>query len=157
MKHSSIYVQLLRFLEIDDDTKARAQRLSELLDPHFDSIVERFYAKVMAARISPHITPNSVERLKKSQKAHWRALFETTFNEDYIESVRRIGARHRGIELDPMWYVAGYAMLKIEFTMVIVRADIPIAEKGYLIKTLDKYVAIDMGLSLSSYETAFLD
>jgi Protoglobin len=154
MESGSVYQRLLDFLEIDGDTQARAKRLGRFLEPHLDSIIESFYAKVMAAHISSHVNLATVENLKASQKRHWRALFETTFNEDYIDSVRRVSAKHRDIDLDPMWYIAGYAMLKIEFTTVIVKAGLPIAEKGHLIKTLDKYVAIDMGLSLS---TAFVD
>ena len=48
-------------------------------------------------------------------------------------------------------------VLKIEFANVIVRSDLSVLTKGLLIKTLDKYVALDMALALSTFDAAILD
>ena len=61
-----------------------------MLEPHFDGVADYIYDKVMAAEISPHVTPETVERLKQRQKQHWRALFETTFDRRYREGVERM-------------------------------------------------------------------
>lgn len=158
MEGASLFVRILDFLEVDADTRARAHRVGRLLEPHFDGVADYIYDKVMAAEISPHVTLETVERLKQRQKQHWRALFETTFDRRYREGVERIGIAHRDIDLDPAWYIAGYTLMKMEFSNIIVRLDLPIAEKGHLIRTLDKYLAIDMGLSLSAFHaTALVD
>jgi methyl-accepting chemotaxis protein len=157
MGPSSIFEGLLHFLEIDETGKAHARRLGQFLEPHLDAIIEKFYAKVVAVRINPHVNSGTAGDLKLRQKRHWRALFETDFSEDFLDGIRRIGIKHTQIDLNPMWYIAGYAMLKIEFTNVIVKSNHPIEEKGHLIKILDKYVAVDMALSLSTTQAAFVD
>lgn len=65
--------------------------------------------------------------------------------------------RHREIDLDLMWYVLGYAALKISFTEVIIDSQLPPITKGRLVKALEKYVAFDMALALSTYSAAVVD
>jgi len=156
MKSESLYERLLEFLEIDEDARTRARFLGELLEPHFAAIINNLYSKVIGARVSAHISPQTVERLKPKQIEHWRALFRTTFDEDYSDSVRRIGIKHRDVDLDPAWYIAAYAILKMDFTNVIVKSDLTVVEKGHLIRTMDKYLAIDMGVSLSAFHATLL-
>jgi len=147
----------MKFLDINDDTRARGRELWELLDPHADAVIENFYAQVRIFDISAHVTDAAIERLKARQREHWASLFDAQFSDDYIKSVRRIGIQHRDITLNPMWYVAGYMMLKIAFTNVIAEAALPPITKGRFIKTLDKFAAFDMALALSTYDAVVLD
>lgn len=149
--------KLLRFLDIDAEARASAAALSQLLEPHFDQAIEEFYATVEDFEISPHISHAVVAQLKPKQKQHWRALFHSRFDEKFFAGVRRIGVRHRDIDLNPMWYVAGYTRLKLAFTEVIIRSDLPAVTKGQLVKTLDKYVAIDVALAMSAYDAIIVD
>lgn len=149
--------RLLRYLEIDADAQASAMALSQLLAPHFDRIIDEFYATVRQFEINPQVTARVIPILKEKQKQHWLALFHSRFDDDFFASVSRIGVRHRDIGLDPMWYVAGYTRLKLAFIEVIIKSDIHIATKGQMIKTLDRYVAIDMALSFSAYDAVIVD
>lgn len=147
----------LSFLEIGTTERTLAQLIWKLVSPHADRIIDDFYARVADARISAYVNPLAVGRLKTRQKAHWESLFGSAFDESYANSVRRIGIRHRDIALDPLWHVAGYMIMKIEMVKIIVASPLTPQEKGHLAKTLDKYVAIDMGLALSTYNASILD
>ena len=68
-----------------------------------------------------------------------------------------VGIRHREIELDLMWYVLGYAALKIAFIEVIIDSPMPPIKKGRLVKALEKYIAFDMALALSTYSAVVCD
>lgn len=149
--------KLLDFLEVDSETRASASLLSDLLAPRVDDVIEDFYDKVQDFNLSPHITDQVIPALKQKQKRHWMALFHSQFDEEYFASIRQIGVRHRDIELGPLWYVAGYMRLKLAFIEVIIRSDLPVVTKGQLVKTLDKYIAIDMALALSTYDAVILD
>jgi hypothetical protein len=149
--------ELLEFLEIDDQTKRYAPQLWQVLAPHADEIIDAFYRKVEDSHIHSHITPATVERLKQAQKKHWTALFSSSCDDDYAAGVRRVAFRHREINLSLAWYVAGYAAIKIEFINVIVHSDYPVATKGHLIRTLEKYVALDTALALSVHDMAVVD
>lgn len=149
--------KLLDFLEVDTETKTLASRLSDLLAPHISEVVDDFYSKVDAFRVSPYINAQTIGALKRRQEQHWMALLNSRFDEDYFDSVRRIGMRHRDIELSPMWYVAGYMRLKLAFVEIIIKSELSAVTKGQLVKTLDKYIAIDMALALSTYEAVIVD
>jgi methyl-accepting chemotaxis protein len=149
--------RLRDFLEIDDSSKQNARVLLALLAAHADDIFTSFYRKVQRSEISPHITDDAIERLKAKQKAHWVALFSSDFSRGYAQSVRRIGIRHREVALNPSWYVAGYAKLKIELMQRVAALDVPPEKKTDLMTTLEKYVAMDMALALSCYDVDILD
>jgi hypothetical protein len=151
--------RLLEFLQIDDSHRSQAARLWAILEPNVNAIVAEFYKKVMASRISPRVTAAVVESLKRRQREHWDKLFHSKFDEAYANSARRVGIRHRDIELDPMWYVAGYAVMKVEFTRIVASANMADSERVALLETLEKYVALDMALSLSAFSFAadFID
>ncbi|MFN3656883.1 MAG: protoglobin domain-containing protein [Pseudolabrys sp.] len=152
-----MFDRLLEFVEVDDEARALASRLCDLLAPQLTHVIDDFYAKVAHFNISPHITPQTIANLKRRQKQHWMALLRSRFDEEYFESIRRIGVRHRDIDLSPMWYVAGYMRLKLAFVEIIIKSELPAVTKGQLVKTLDKYIAIDMALALSTYEAVVLD
>ena len=85
------------------------------------------------------------------------ALFNSDFGRDYVQSVRRIGIQHRDIALNPSWYVAGYVKLKLELMQRIAALDVSPDKKICLMLTLEKYVAIDMALALTPYDSVILD
>lgn len=103
------------------------------------------------------MTDAAIARLMGKQKQHWASLFTSQFDEDYTNSVRRLGVRHREMDLDPMWYVLGYGALKIAFIEAIVDSATPPIKKGRLVKALEKYVAFDMAVALSTYSLVMVD
>lgn len=154
---ANVIDKLLSFLDVDAATKRSGKTLSDLLAPNLDGIIDHFYSRVQEFDINPHVTDRAIAKLKVSQKQHWIELFNSQFDEDYLRNVRRIAVRHRDVDLNPMWYVAGYMRLKLAFIEVIIRSRLPVETKGQLIKTLDKYIAIDMALALGTYDTVLLD
>jgi hypothetical protein len=148
---------LLKFIEIDDQTRSHAPQLWQVLAPHMDATIDAFYRKVEAAEIHSRITHATIERLKRAQKKHWAALLSSPFDDHYADGARRVGIRHRDINLSLAWYIAGYAAIKMEFINVIVHSDHPVATKGHLIRTLEKFVALDTALVVSTYDMALVD
>ena len=140
--------QLSDFLEIDDLSRQYARVLLALFIGCADDIVGEFYRKIQKS---------AIERLVPKQKTHWMALFNSDFGRDYVQSVRRIGIQHRDIALNPSWYVAGYVKLKLELMQRIAALDVSPDKKICLMLTLEKYVAIDMALALTPYDSVILD
>jgi hypothetical protein len=148
--------QLVAFLDVDTDTLAAADLLSDLLAPRLDEIIDNFYDRVRRYDINVLVSDDVIPRLKEKQKQHWMALFGTGFGADYCAGTRRIAIRHRDIGLDPAWYIAGYTHVKLALIEVIIRSDFAPAAKGRLVKALEKYLAIDMALALSAYDVVVL-
>jgi len=153
----SVIEQLRQFLDIDDDARRLGQKVWQVVAPSIDPVLDEFYRKVAEAGIEPQLSDTAVRRLKLKQKVHWASLFHSEFDEQYVRGTQRMGIQHRDVGLSLSHYISAYMVLKIEFANVIVRAALPVLTKGLLIKTLDKYVALDMALALSVYEAAVID
>lgn len=149
--------ELLHFVELDEATRERGPEIWRLIEPHVDAIITNFYQRVNEFSMTAPLSGPAVRRLSVKQKQHWRALFDARYDSDYANSVRRAGIQHRDVALSPMWYVLGYMTLKIAFTEVLADAALPPIQKGCLIKALDKFVAMDMAVVLSTYDAFVLD
>lgn len=151
--------KFLDFLEITEADKQQARVLWNILDPQIGEIIERFYLKIHGTEVGFHVSYDLVERLKIKQRRHWTKLFTSQFDEEYICSVQRVGIKHRDIKLGSAWYVAGYMAIKMDFILAVLKSEVPMAEKGRLLRVVEKYVALDMTIALSAYENdnAILD
>jgi hypothetical protein len=117
----------------------------------------RFFFDMRQSAVGLLVDESTIERLKIKQKEHWRALFNSEFDEQYQRSVTMIGIKHHEIGLDPKWYVAGYALIKARFVKKLLEAPVPLHMKSALTETLEKYVAIDMALALSTYSAWLIE
>jgi hypothetical protein len=59
--------------------------------------------------------------------------------------------------LDCKWHVAGYARLRAEIAAEILDSLLPSHSKPGLVVTLDKYLALDMAISISSYTSIWVE
>lgn len=100
-----------RFM-LDGENAKRLQAVGEILAPHLDSVLDRFYAGVQqddsAAAFFTQGKPQ-MTRASAAQKKHWLRLLNADFGPEYQESVRRIGATHARIELPLEIYMSAYS------------------------------------------------
>jgi len=149
--------KLIRFLDIDPTAQLHAAAIWLLIEHRVDHTIEVFYADMRQSDAALALSDQTVQRLKVTQRKHWRSLFESQLDLQYFNNASLIGIRHSQIGLDPKWYIAGYARIKTDFSRVILNADLPLATKTSFLVTLDKYVALDMALAISSYTSLLLD
>ncbi len=148
---------LILYLGIDARTQLLAKRLWQFLDEPSTEIIASFYRGTHQSKVGVLLDEQAIERLQIKQKQHWRALFNSGFDESYQRSVTMIGIKHHEIGLDSRWYVAGYALMKSRFAEKVLEAPVPERLKSALIVTLEKYVAVDMALALSAYSSWLVD
>lgn len=149
--------EIVRYLGIDTRTQLLAERLWHLLEEPSDEIIDSFYREIQQSAAGLLVDESTIERLKIKQKEHWRALLNGEFDEQYQRSVTMIGIKHHEIGLDPKWYVAGYALMKVRFVKKLLEAPIPLHMKSALIETLEKYAAVDMAMALSTYSAWLIE
>ena len=148
---------LLRYLGIDARARLLAQRLWQYIEGSSGEIFTSFYDSIHQQIPGLTLDEPTIERLKVKQREHWRALFNSDFDEHYKRSATMIGIKHHEIGLDLKWYVAGYAIIKAGIIERILEAPLPQSLKSALVITLEKYVAIDMSLALSAYSSWLVD
>jgi len=144
---------IVRYLGIDTRTQLLAEQVWRLLEQPSTEIIASFYRDTRQSAVGLLFDVSIIGHLQKKQKDHWRTLFNSGFDEHYQRSATLIAIKHQEIGLDPRWYIAGYALMKLRFTETILRAALPQTTKEALITTLEKYVALDMALSLSTYSS----
>lgn len=148
---------ILRYLVIDTPTQLLAEQLWRLLEEPSAELIASFYRDTRQSAAGLLLDEVTIVRLGQRQRDHWRALFTGQFDEKYQRSATLIAIRHLEIGLDPKWYVAGYAMLKIQFAEKLLETPLPLKTKTALLSTLEKYIAVDMAVSLSTYCSWLLD
>lgn len=149
--------KLIRFLDIDPAARRHAAAIWSLIEHRIDHIIETFYADVRHSDTALALSDQTIQRLRVKQKDHWHALFESRLDLQYFNSASLIGIKHSEIGLDPKWYIAGYARIKSDFSRTILSSPLPLSAKADLVVTLDKYVALDMALAISSYTSLLVD
>lgn len=150
----------MAFVGIDQQTKASLQEYLPELKKALPVILDKFYAHISKwpDLASMFKSPESMKHAKKAQEEHWIRLFTCKFDEDYAQSVRRIGLIHSKIGLEPTWYIGAYA-----FTMNYLYENITHQYHSYLspkesqkktallMRAINQCVMIDMDMAITVY------
>lgn len=105
--------QRLDFLGIDGEARAALRSASGLVVKELPGVLDKFYDKVRATPdVSAYFSGNGqMDSAKSAQLRHWATIVSGNFDQQYIDSVRKIGHVHARIGLEPRWYIGGYAQL----------------------------------------------
>lgn len=143
----------MKFLSINGETLDTLKGLGGFVSSDIDSILDAFYEHITQwddiADLFP--TAEHIERAAKAQKKHWlRSILGGVFDEEYLKSVRRIGAVHEKLGVLPNRYMGGYCqVLNMLSKLILSKSD---DGKGPArVSALQKSVFLDMTLALSVY------
>lgn len=150
----------LRFFELDDKQRATLRAAKPILERSIGPALDRFYER---AKITPETArffrdDAHIASAHSAQIRHWMHIVDAQFDDDYYQSVRRIGEVHARIGLEPRWYIGGYAMIMEELIHAVARAT-PAWKRLFsfgpscaeLTAALTKAAMLDMDLSISIY------
>ncbi len=115
----------LEFIALDPASRAVLKEAKPMVDAAVPGVLDAFYDHLrkfpeMAAMFQGGDV--AMARGRAAQIEHWRNIVSGEFSADYIAAVRRIGARHSRIGLDPRWYIGGYAFIAARLMDAVVRA-----------------------------------
>ena len=129
-----------------------------LLERIFDSVVDDFYEHLWATGADVALRGVDLDRLRRSQKAHWMRLFSEGIDDRYARAVMRIGVTHKERGLSVRAYTEAYGWLMARVLGEIAAADtIRSAERGRLVNAVTKLIVLDMTLSVRAYDVALID
>jgi methyl-accepting chemotaxis protein len=149
-------------MEMDAAQRATLSSNSTLIRSVIGKALDRFYSRVRATPETARFfaNPQHMSGAQSAQQAHWGQLADAKFDANYYDSVRRIGATHARIGLEPRWYVGGYALL-LEQLLNETAARTPLWRRlrnalspratAALPVALTKAALLDMELSISIY------
>ncbi len=148
----------LNFIGIDSHLKSTLSQLRDHISKSLPSVLDDFYAHI---RKWPNIFAmfggeDHISHTKQKQLEHWLNIASGRFDESYVQSVRKIGAAHHQQDLDPKWYLAGYAHLTSGLAKTVI--DLPDEDLVKLgcsrheaLDVLLKAVFLDVDLAVSIY------
>lgn len=164
MAQSSIKGDLLqeavRFVEVDDETRSILREYLPSLKQALPGILNEFYNHIvkwdhLAQKFNSH---DRIDHAKKAQTQHWVRLFEANFDNDYAQSVEKIGLIHSRVELEPIWYIGGYGFVLNRLYAHVSQqyksrfSPEKAQEKtAKLLRAINQCVMIDMSLAISTY------
>ncbi|WP_294330507.1 globin-coupled sensor protein [uncultured Sphingomonas sp.] len=88
---------------------AARDTIQQALGPALDRLYTQIAAHPETAKMFSG--PTHIAKAKQLQSDHWAHLSGAAFDADYVERVKRIGARHAQIGLTPQWYIGSYAII----------------------------------------------
>lgn len=160
MPYSDILKERIAYIGIDDDTKASLAEYSADLQKILPPTLVLFYehVKKWPNLASMFRDPSRMDHARLAQQAHWLKLFSARFDDDYAQSVRRIGLIHSKIGLEPTWYLGAYSFTlnhlykhatqyyKSRFAMAEAQR-----KTALLIRAINQCAMLDMDMAISVY------
>jgi methyl-accepting chemotaxis protein len=144
----------LRFLEVDNATRAALAEFRPILEQNIQTVLGKFYGHIgrypdLMAMFGGEA---GITRARTAQADHWLAMFKGSFDDAYVERARRIGRAHERIGLKPQWYIGGYAFAMQELMALAVaryrrKPDALVACLQAIVKAL----LLDMDYAISVY------
>ena len=149
----------LRFLAYEQASRDALSDFLPVLQARLPEVLQKFYVHL---RQWPELTGmfkgEGMRRAEQAQAAHWGLLFSGRFDQDYVESVRRIGLMHSRIGLEPRFYIGGYSFILGHLFDIACHAYSsrlnPTAAQNRtatLLRALNQAVMIDMDMAISIY------
>ena len=152
----------LKFMGIGARDQTTLAEIQPTIAALIGRALDRFYT---TARATPETAAffrddEHMKRAKASQEAHWLRIASGTFDGDFHSSVRRIGAVHARIGLEPRWYVGAYALVLEELMRGVAKRYSPWRRLLALFRTpsaseaniaVVKAALLDLEMSISIY------
>ena len=103
----------LNFMAVDKTTIKTLQSLKPIIFKVLPSVLQKFYTHLGQ---HPHLAKlfgdeKGMKHAADMQLKHWELIADAKFDEDYIKAATRIGRVHHRLNIEPRWYLAGYAMI----------------------------------------------
>lgn len=157
MQNASLLDERLEFLGIDGEVCRDLQSVWKDIAPELPKILERFYGHMHRQPQLSTLIGTQQSRLVAAQMQHWGRLFSGSFDESYVEGIRRIGLVHNKIGLEPRWYIGGYSFIVSELIGVLSKKHrFKGAALARKLTVVNRVVMLDMDFAISVYQEAFV-
>jgi methyl-accepting chemotaxis protein len=129
-----------------------------VIEKDIDRILAAFYTHLRQHPEMADMVGTQQPRLENAQKTHWRKLFLQGFDQDYVDSINRIGRVHSRIGLEPKWYIAGYKFVLVHLQEALIRKLR--FSPGKLARALSHVTTaamFDLDMAVSTYQAVLME
>lgn len=142
----------LAFLNIDESVRARLRAIAAEVDAALPRITDALYLHMQRFPPLAQMLDDEAKigRLKRTQQAHWTALFQARFDQDYFDRTCGVGQMHNVIGLEPRWYLGAYCFM-LERLIAAILPRRTARSHGETVAAVLRAVFLDIELALSTY------
>jgi methyl-accepting chemotaxis protein len=151
---AEILRERLKFIGFTQEDAAALREFKPTLEANVGRILTKFYAHIenYPQLMAMFRGQMGVDHARTEQAKHWRTLFGTGFDTDYVARARRIGSTHEKIGLEPRWYIAGYALAMGELMALLFEMYRWKPQKGSAVaRAIVKAVMLDIDYAITIY------
>lgn len=103
----------LDFMGLNKEQRATLAAMQPMVKIHVGAALDNFYAtaRKTASTRAMFRDDQHMLKAKAQQEAHWQRISSGRFDDEFYDSVRRIGGVHARIGLEPRWYIGAYGLV----------------------------------------------
>lgn len=150
---TALLPDLLQYMRMSSEDAACLAALHPVLEPHFATIAEEFYAAVWAEpRASAVLSgPDQVERLRTSLVEWMSSGLRGPFDAAFYEKRSRIGRRHVQIGLAQQYMFGAMNVVRLAYQQYVMSASTPAALAPNL-RAINKLLDLELAIMLHHYQ-----
>ena len=144
----------LKFLMLGDEDQARLRDCLPAFNHCADKFVKAFYAHLESyAETAQFLSdPALVARLKIAQRAHFVAMLQSEWNDEYEKRCQQVGQTHAERGVEPTWFLGSYNLFVQQCITDFVAHPREDDESQFdQLRSLFKAIFLDVGLTLDEY------
>ena len=154
------YQELQSYVGWTDEDAARVHAIAHLIAPHFDELIDDFYAEIERHPEARQVITGGneqINRLKKSLKGWLTELFSGRYDQDYVGRRWRVGYRHVEIGLDQVYTNTALSRLRSRILGVLEPPRWQATPTEMLAARLSLNTLIDLDLAIieDAYQTEY--
>lgn len=144
----------MRMIGLTEADLALIRKIRPVMERNMDAITDAFYQSVVdVEKLREMIVKHStIDRLKRTLRAHLLEIFKGVVDEAYISKRLRIAEVHKSIGLAPKWYLSAFQNLQNELMTVIYHEIEHEEERLSVVRTVTKLLSLEQQLVLEAYE-----
>ena len=160
MQDLSFLENVKGYVGFDDAASAALREAHGIVAPHFDDIIDDFYAAIEShpgARAAITGGSDQIQRLKRSLLQWIDHIFRGPHDEAYFEARARIGRRHVQINLPQMYMFTAMDRIRVQSLDVIRGApNLEPTTSWRMITALHQILDIELAIMLETYREDLL-
>ncbi len=142
----------LRFAQITEAAKSDIRFAWKVIEPEVPALLSAFYNHLRTEPEMASMIGDRQPSLESAQTKHWTRLFSASFDQEYVQSVDRIGRAHARIGLEPSWYIAGYQFVMSGLSeRVVAKSYLQPKRLRRVLRAMNQAIMMDLDLAISTY------
>ena len=157
--HEPLFRELHRYVDFSPNDQHALQALHPVLQPHFDDIIERFYARLYAHEHARRvfIDEAQMDRLRVTLNVWLNRLLSGPWDEQYWADRYRIGVVHVRVALPQRYMFTAMDVVRCRMIeLIFAHYDTDATQRMLAVRAIGKILDMELAIMLESFSESNL-